>query len=620
MPDTPKQVEAKVPPDAATAIEILEGVAQSPTLVKINQAARLLPTLQEMLGRVSIRISCLSSFTFEPLKNALELQGAAAGFAISAHVAPFGRFEQELIDPNSQTAMFEPHVVLLTVRLRDGMPSLYEEFNGLTASDSTAMLEEWFSRLESSLRSFRTRTRAHVLIQNYEVPVNPSMGLAEDSGGHSQTALIQAANARLRTLARSIENTHVMDYDALIARVGREVWCDDRMRLFARIPVASAHYWRLAGFYVRHLRPLYGLAKKVLVLDADHTLWGGVVGDVGVHGIQLGHDFPGNAFVEFQKKILDLHRRGVVLAIASKNEPAIVEQVLSEHSDMVLKREHFSAMRVNWKPKPDNLREIAAELNLGIDSFVFIDDSPVECELMRKTLPEVLTIQLPKDPAGYPRVADHLDCFDQWTVSEEDRRRGALYRAESERKQLQANVIDMPTFYRQLEMRMTVYINDESHVARASQMTNRTNQFNMHTQRCSEDDIRRFMNDGEHELVTVALADRFGDNGVIGMTLIHREAECWRLPQFLMSCRVLGRTIEHTLLRWIAHRAKVVGAQRITAEFVPTAKNKPFAGFYGECGLRQTAMSGDIQLWELGLDDEIEPLPEWIELIVQGGN
>ncbi|MBK8267979.1 MAG: HAD-IIIC family phosphatase [Planctomycetes bacterium] len=438
-------------------------------------------------------------------------------------VTPFGRFEQELIDPSSNLAEFDANVVLLAVRLCDVCPEIHEEFNRLTSGEATALLDGWFVRLSTALRSFRSRSKALVLIQNYEMPAHPAMGIAEATGVHSQCQLIHEANRRLILLAREFENMHVMDYDALVACVGREAWCDDRMRLFARIPVASAHYWRLAGFYVRHLRPLYGLAKKVLVLDADHTLWGGVVGDVGVHGIQLGHDFPGNAFVEFQKKILDLHRRGVVLAIASKNESGIVEQVLSEHPDMVLKREHFSAMRVNWKPKPDNLREIAAELNLGIDSFVFIDDSPVECDLMRKTLPEVLTIQLPKDPAGYPRVADHLDCFDQWTVSEEDRRRGALYRAESERKQLQANVIDMPTFYRQLEMRMTVYINDESHVARTSQMTNRTNQFNMHTQRCSEDDIRRFMNDGEHELVTVALADRFGDNGVIGMTLIRRS-------------------------------------------------------------------------------------------------
>lgn len=608
------------PLTASAAVEVLDALAAQPGIVRINQAARQIDELRALLGRVPLRIACLASFTFDPLKAAMELQGVRAGFAMESYIGPYGRFEQELIDPQSGLAAFAPHAILLAVRLADTCPAVYEEFNSLSPSDSTRLVDEWFARLTAAVGSFRRRSNSPILIQNYELPVAPALGIADLAASHSQSAVIRAANQRLQSLAKEIGNAYVLDYDGLVARIGRETWSDARTRLFARIPVASQHYWRLAGFYVQHLRPLYGLSKKVLALDADHTLWGGVVGDVGTHGIALGKDFPGNAYVQFQRKVLELYHRGVVLVIASKNEPGAVEQVLDQHPDMVLRRKHFASLRVNWNPKPQNLREMADELNLGIDSFVFIDDSPVECDLMRKSLHEVMTIQLPKDPAGYPAVIDALDCFEQWTISDEDRQRGELYRAETERKQLQSVAMDMPTFYRQLEMKMTLHVNHLPHVARAAQMTNRTNQFNMHTTRCSEDDIRAFMLDGSHEIVTVALADRFGDNGIVGMVLLRRDAAEWTIRQFLMSCRVLGRTVEQSLMRWIAVRAKKTGVTRLLAEFVPTLKNKPFAGFFQSCGLTRAGERDEkVELWELALDRQQEPIPDWIELAAHEG-
>ena len=595
---------------------MLDRLADEPTLLHLNEAARRISTLRETLGRVSLRLACLSSFTIEPLKPAIELQALRTGIALETYVGPFGQFEQELINPLSGLAAHQPGAVLLAIRLRDVCPDIYNAFNSLSTDQAREIVDAWFERLAAALRAYRERSTTPVLLQNYDQPVVPAAGIAEASVAHSQTAVIRSANDRLLELAKQIPNTYVLDYDALVARVGREGWCDDRMRFFARIPVASRHYWRLAGFYVKHLVPLLGLSKKVLVLDADNTIWGGVVGDVGIHGIQLGHDFPGSAFVEFQQRVLDLHQRGVILAIASKNEPGSVEQVLAEHSEMILRPRHFAAMRVNWKPKPENLIEIAAELNLGIDSFVFIDDSPVECDLVRKTLPDVLTIQLPADPAGYSRVIESLDCFEQWSISDEDRRRGEMYRAEFERKQLQSAAIDMHSFYRQLEMRLTLHVNHLPHVSRAAQLANRTNQFNMHTSRRTEDDIRRLMTDGRHLVVTAALADRFGDNGVIGLAVAEKGQPDWRLPMFLMSCRVLGRTIEQFLVRWMADEARAGGATRLVAEFLPTARNKPFEAFYSKCGFMPCGQTGDIQLLELHLGAAGETHPDWINLIV----
>jgi len=583
--ETPEPVTSSDPARAAAA---LAEVDACPTVANIARTARELLPHRAALAAVPLRVACLSSFTFDPIRPALELQGLHAGFALETYVAPFGQAEQELIDQASGLTSFKADVVLVAIRLQDVCPALYERFNALAAGEAEQLVRHWIVRLQGALDAFRKRSSAHVLIQNYDRPAAPALGIADAKAATSQFAVIDDANAALTVLADSFDNVRVMDYDTLVARYGRRDWIDPRMALFARIPVAPKHDWALAGFYVRHLRPLYGLSKKALVLDADNTLWGGVVGDVGLGGIALGPDYPGNAYVAFQRRVLDLYHRGVVLCLASKNEPGAVEEVLEKHPEMVLRTKHFAAMRVNWSPKPDNVRQMADALNLGLDSFVFIDDSPVECEMMRTALPQVLSITLPAEPAAYAGVIESLDCFDQWTVSGEDRQRGQLYRAEARRRESRSAAVDLPTFYRRLRMKMTLSIDEPMHVSRAAQMTNRTNQFNMHTIRCTEDDIRRFMDAPDHHVFTLALADRFGDNGIVGLAVVIHRPDTWCLHMFLMSCRVLGRTVEQTFIGWIAGQARAAGADQLVGEFVPTAKNKPFAGFYESCGFRRS--------------------------------
>ncbi len=603
--------------DVVGAQRLLDEVHAHPSLVNIARAAGRIDELRAALPRANTRLACLASFTFDSLRPALELRALRAGLSFETYVAPFGQIEQELLSPASGLGRFEPGAVLLAARLVDLCPAIYEEFTGLGRDVAERMLDDWHGRLAAGIRAFRGRSESCVLLQNYEQPASPALGIADTGAEFSQAEFIRRANQRLAELAAGFQNVMVMDYDALVARHGRRTWADPRLALYARIPVAAEHYWDLAGFYVRYLCPLFGLTRKVLVLDADHTLWGGVVGDVGLDGIELGHDYPGNAYVAFQRRVLDLHRRGIVLAIASKNEPGSVQEVLEKHPGMVLRPEHFAALEVNWNPKPQSVRRIAERLNLGLDSFVFIDDSPAECELMRASLPEVMTVQLPKDPAAFAGVIEDLDCFDQWSISAEDRQRGALYHAEARRRDLQEAVVDLPTFYRSLQMRMTVYVDHAPHVSRAAQLTNRTNQFNMHTIRCTEDDIRRFVRSEEFELVTLDLADRFGDNGVVGLAVLRKAAEAWTLQMLLMSCRILGRTVEQTFVRWLADRARAAGAVRLLAEFAATKKNKPFAGFYADVGFKCSSGSGDTEVWELDLGGPAEPPPDWIELTVQ---
>lgn len=602
--------------DRSTADALYAAIDSDPTLTNIAVAMRQRDDLRSVYAKTPLRLACAASFTLDPVKPSLELQAIRAGFDVSVHIAPYGQYLQELIRTDSSITAFQPNVVILAVRLQDVCPDIYTAFNSFSTGEADKQLTDWFENLAAALRTFRSHSRATILIQNYDQPAESAQGIADLQADASQRQCIATANDQLNQLAASLENVFVMDYDALVARHGRLNWADPRTALFARIPVAPKNYWALTGFYIRHLRPLYGLTKKVIVLDADHTLWGGVVGDVGLHGIALGHDFPGNAFVEFQKRLLDLYCRGVVLAIASKNEAGSVEEVLDKHPEMILRREHFAALRVNWDPKPQNVQQIAETLNLGLDSFVFIDDSPMECEMMRAALPQITTIQLPADPAQYPRIIESLDLFDQWSISSEDRQRGAMYKAEADRRDLQTHVVDMPSFYRQLQMKLRLFVNYEPHVARISQMTNRTNQFNMNTIRCSEDDIRRFLREPNVDIITLALEDRFGDNGTVGLAIVQHEGETSNIHMLLMSCRILGRTVEQTFIDWIAQRARAKGAKKLTADLVSTAKNKPFSGFYENCGFTISGSQGAVQRWTKELSSVPAQLPDWFEIEV----
>lgn len=598
------------------ALRLLDEIDRDPTLANMTRGLKATRAALSANTPVAMKLACLASFTIELAEPAIELQALRAGISAEIYVGPFGRAEQELIDAASGLTKFGPDAVIVAIRLQDACPGIYEAFNSLSADVVRHMIEDWHTRLRSALAAFRSGWSAPVLLQNYDLPAAQALGIADRNAPASQRAAINRANDGLADIASTLQNVYVMDYDALVARHGRTGWSDPRLAYYARMPVAPRNYWHLAGFYIRHLRPLVGLSRKVLVLDADNTLWGGVVGDVGLHEIALGQDYPGNAYVAFQRCVLDLYHRGVVLCLVSKNEPGIVEEVLHSHPEMILRREHFAAMRVNWEPKPANVEQIASDLNLGIDSFVFLDDSPVECEMMRTALPQVLTIQLPPEPAAFPGVIGSLDCFDQWSISDEDRRRGRLYTEEAGRRTLQKTAVDMPTFLRQLEMTMTIYTDHAPHVSRAAQMTRRTNQFNMHTVRCTEDDIRQLMNAEGSLVFTLALSDRFGDNGIVGLSVVHLGRDEWVLHMFLMSCRVLGRTVEQTFLGWIAEQACVGGASRLVGEFVPTAKNKPFVGFYESCGFVAAEAMGEVQRWTRSLDAADTTPPDWMEVKV----
>lgn len=319
--------------------------------------------------------------------------------------------------------------------------------------------------------------------------------------------------------------------------------------------------------------------KKCLVLDLDNTLWGGVVGEDGLQNLQLSLTPPGNGYLAFQQAILDLYHRGVILALNSRNNPEDALLVLRTHPNMVLKENHFAAMRLNWNDKAQNLRELAEELNIGLDAMVFLDDDQTNRSFVRALLPEVETPDLPANPSDYARFLNSQNYFPAEAITDEDKMRGNLYVTERLRREQEKQYANKEEFFASLKLELICSEDNDSSIARLSQLTEKTNQFNTNKRPLSEDDIRGYLKSPVHHLYHARLLDVFGDYGIVAFALVEEHDSEWHIDQLLMSCRVFGRAVEEAFLSYIAGRARAAGAERLTVAFTETPKNIPAKTF-----------------------------------------
>jgi FkbH-like protein len=357
---------------------------------------------------------------------------------------------------------------------------------------------------------------------------------------------------------------------------------------------------------------LRGKSRKCLVLDLDNTLWGGTIGDDGIEGITLGQgDATGEAFLEVQRTALALRDRGIVLAVSSKNDDAVARTAFAAHPDMLLRADHIAVFQANWNDKATNIAAIARELSLGIDALVFLDDNPVERNFVREALPQVAVPELPHDPALYSRTLAAAGYFETVAFSAEDRKRAEYYQDNARRVALQSNVGDLDAYLASLEMRISFRPFDEEGRARIAQLINKSNQFNLTTRRYSEAEVAGIEADPEVLSLQVRLVDRFGDNGMIGVVVARpRDAETLEIDTWLMSCRVLGRRVEHAVLREIVLQARARGVSKLIGVYLPTAKNAMVAEHYAKLGFALVARAeSGASTWELHTAVELEAAP-----------
>lgn len=578
-----------------------------------NELERLTP---DDTGLPPLKIAVLRNFTIEPLIPVIAGEAYSAGFHPRFHLGAFDAIHAEVMDPASALYAFAPDLVIVAQWLEALSPALTTAF---VASSETAgaEVERVRADVRAVLRALNERSSAPVLLNNFPLPAEPTLGIldAQSSAYHVNTVL--RLNAELLRDAAEARDVSIVDYLRIFAAHGSANLVDERYWHMARAPLAQKALVPLGAEYGKFVRALRGKAKKCLVLDADNTLWGGIVGEDGLAGIKLGPTYPGSAFVALQREILNLHDRGVILALCSKNDEADVLEVLRDHPDSLLKEEHFAARQINWDDKVTNLRRIAAELNIGLDSMVFVDDNPFEAEYVREQLPEVAVLALPPNAyASYRSLLSRPGFFDSLTFTAEDRRKSAMYGENRKRKVLEAESGSLSEYLAKLDIEVEIASPSAIDVPRVSQLTQKTNQFNLTTKRYTEGEIRSFAASADAGVFALKVRDRIADLGLVGVGIVTYEGGDAVVDSFLLSCRAIGRGVEDALLAvMVRHALERPGVRRIVGRYVPTAKNAMVERFYARHGFAARERAADGTAWELAAEEARKVgVPAWIRV------
>ncbi|HEX4143243.1 MAG TPA: HAD-IIIC family phosphatase [Pirellulales bacterium] len=564
------------------------------------EAARAGQSTPEKVATLAV----LSTFTAELLKPFLVVEAESLDCPLRPWFGPFGQLEQLVLDDRSELWRQAPDVVWIALRLEDVDRHLVHESAAIGPEETRHRLDALRQRVVGLVRSARSKHRASILVSNWISDARHNLNLFDASDADGFGHLVAEANRHLARDLAKIADAHVFDYAGIVAGRGALDWTDRRLWYMARSGSSPENLVPLARGLARATRALLRPAAKCLVLDLDNTLWGGVLGDDGAAGIKLGDDFPGNVFKDFQAALLGFRRRGILLAIASKNDEQTVFDMLDSHPEMLLRREHFASICANWGGKPDSLRKIARELNIGLDSLVFVDDNPVERAAVRAELPMVHVVELPTDPLGYLAALGEVAVLDQPRLSAEDRARAEMYRGETLRRQVADQTGNLEDFLRDLDMVAQVGQASPNTLERIHQLIQKTNQFNLATRRHNLDDLRRLAASPDAAVAWLRLADRYGDLGLVCAGIIQRlDDDCWVIDTLLMSCRVMGRHVEDAFLSYLAELARAAGARRLRGVFRPTAKNTPVQNFYPDHGFTELTRNTEEHSYLAEIDD-----------------
>lgn len=588
-----------------------------------STASFLVSRYEQQRSRLNLtphKLAILRSFTVEPMIPLLRAACFVAGIDATVQLSEFNAYVQEIVDPASTLYRFAPDTVLLATQTRDIAPDLFRDFSALSPEQVSEAVKRVTSDFQTWASTLRRHSQANLVIHNLEEPMFPARGILDAQSAGSQAFAVRAINRALRDIASDYSGIYVLDYDSLVARYGSLHWHDERKWLTVRLPISAQNLNHMVGEWMRFLHPLTGKVAKALVVDLDNTLWGGVIGEDGMTGIRLGGEYPGAAFQEVQRALLDLHRRGILLAIASKNNPDDAMEALTKHPGMLLKADHFACTRISWGDKPQSLREIARELNIGIDSLAFLDDNPIERRAVRTQVPEVMVLDLPHEPMEFARVVREFPPFERLALSAEDLQRGSYYQAQRQREHLEQSITSREDFYRSLNQEVEIAALSKATLPRIAQLTNKTNQFNLTTHRYTEQQISELIQSSGWHCFSLQVKDRFGDNGLVGVALTHCRNGIYEIDTLLMSCRVIGRTVETAFLSFLTDHARRLNAEIVQGWFLPTKKNAPARDFYSEHGFQVLQQNGEGTLWGLNLAQSSLACPEWVRLHVVNGD
>jgi FkbH-like protein len=542
----------------------------------------------------ALRIGIVHSYTSELLDPWLRLAAQLQGLQAEIHHAPYGLNLHDA-EPGSALVLHQPDLTLFLLELEALHPALSMPLVALAPAARRQIADEVLDRLCGILRRFRDQALGHLVLTLLPARLGPALGHADAQCEGSQALWWGALKGRIAECLRtSMHAASLLDLDEVMLELGRRRFFDHRLWYAARFPFSATAAFEVASRVLDLGVLLKRPQAKVIALDADNTLWGGIIGEDGMEGIALGPDYPGNCYRDFQRRLLDLQQRGFVLALCSKNNPADVDQVLEAHPHQLIKAQHLAAKRVNWEPKANNLRALADELNVGLDAFIFVDDSVHEIEAVRRSLPEVESIQVPRNPLEVPSTLEQVARLQVLSLTDEDRAKTDLYRAERQRRSHRAQFTqtaeDRDAYLASLEMHMQVVYNGAAQVARLAQLTQKTNQFNLTTRRRDAAEMAACIAADDWLVAHFSLRDVFGDSGIVGLALVRLcDDGIAELDTYLMSCRVIGRDAEHAFLAALLRRLAHNGVRSILADYRPTKKNALVEDFLPKSGFVRRA-------------------------------
>ena len=564
--------------DSSTLQEIAAGVEPGQSWSAYQVAARALDRVAAgaVPERLRTRVALLGSFTLDPFLPVLRVEAARAGIWLDTYLAPYGQFLSELIDPGSGLYRFRPNVTFLAVDADVLWNQRWAESPPLKSEPVVGGL---LTPLFSGLEVFDRAGSGIVVMNDFVLPRRSTEGVNAFRSKGTFSHTVAHANKHLRLRLSLRDHTFLFPLADVVAQVGRDHAFNWRTHYRGHVTWSDTLMAAVARRYVGFALAAMGKATKCIVLDMDNTLWGGVLGEDGPAGIALGPQWPGREFVDFQRELLDLQRQGILLAVCSKNNEAEVLVVLREHPSMLIREAHLAAYRINWEDKASNIRALAGELNIGLDHMLLIDDSPHERAWVRQQIPELRVPELPADPSLYANWVGSLPSLIVLQQTAEDTRRTQQYQETREREAYRGSVGSVEDFLRGLALRVDVEQVDDDSMARVVQLLAKTNQFNLTTRRHDEPTIRHRTSSGEWRVYTMRVTDRFGDFGLTGIAIVEPGAETWHIESFLMSCRVIGKSVETALLARIAEDARAAGAGRLSAEFVDSGRNQVASTF-----------------------------------------
>jgi FkbH-like protein len=577
--------EAKASPDFAKLVALARSQIDFLQTIKLDRLLEAATAGGSFEGeRPMLRVAILGSSTVDYLLPGVRVGLLRREFTARLHVTEYGQYRQELLNPTSALHQFAPQVVLFAF----DAGHLIGRSDGLIA-DPDAALHRVIGDLRGLWRSARDQFGCQVVQQTVLQTFQPAMGSNEQRLPGSPYQLVHRINEELARIADE-EHVDLLMLDQHVAADGIKAWHDPALWHRAKQEIATTAMPLYGDLVARLVAAHQGKSAKCLVLDLDNTLWGGVIGDDGLDGIILGQGSAlGEAFVSFQSYVKTLSQRGIILAVCSKNDEANALEAFGSHPEMVLRRSDIAAFVANWNDKASNLRDIAARLNIGIESLVFADDNPFERNLIRAELPQVAVPELPEDPALFAERIAAAGYFEAVAITDEDRTRNELYRANAQRESLKEAATDLNGYLQSLQMELHARRFDRVGLQRIVQLINKTNQFNLTTRRYTEAEVDRIIDDPNRIGLQLRLVDRLGDNGVIAIVIGEKSGDELIIDTWLMSCRVLGRGVENATLNLLAKAAVEMGVRQLVGMFKPTAKNGMVRDLFSNLGFAKVA-------------------------------